>query len=199
MGIRGAAWLVAVLAAAGCASTGGGEATARTPEEEMAAWMKAATPGEAHQRFAEQAGDWDVTGKMWMAPGAPPEESTGKARIWTVMDGRFLMQEFTGSMLGMPFQGMGVSGFNNITGKYEGSWWDNMGTMIMHLEGTGDAHGTVTDMAEFTDPFGARKYMKMVTTLEGKDHIVVEGYDAAAPGSGGADRRVMELHYRRAK
>ncbi len=195
-----ASWLWLALVAAGCASAGGGpEAAAPTQEEEQAAWMKSGMPGEPHRRFAEHAGNWDVWGMMWMAPGAPPMETAGKSRLWTVMDGRYMMQEFTGTFMGMPFQGMGVSGFNNITGRYETSWWDSMGTMIMHLEGSADEHGTVTETGQFTDPFGRTKYMKEVTTPDGKDHIVFEMYDAAAPGSGGEDRKVMELHYHRTK
>ena len=200
MAIRRASWLVVVLAAAGCASAGGGGAPAtHTPEEEQAAWMKAGTPGPQHQRFAQHAGNWTVEGSMWMAPDAPATAFKGKARLQVVMESRYEIQDFEGDFMGMPFHGMGVTAYNNATGKYEGSWWDSMSTMIMQMGGTEDAQGTITLESEFADPFGERIRMRHVMRDDGPDHIAMEAYCFATPAQGGAEYKCMELHYRRAK
>ncbi|MFN2383465.1 MAG: DUF1579 family protein, partial [Gemmatimonadota bacterium] len=71
----------------------------------MQKWMAYATPGDAHKHLAEMAGDWTYTSQMWMAPGAPPVASSGTASYAMVMDGRYLMENYEGSMMGMPFRG----------------------------------------------------------------------------------------------
>ena len=100
------AWVI--LAAAGlfglgCASgqafspdTGGaeekaGEAPAAAGEPtaaEMEAWMKYMTPGPEHQQMASMTGEWNAAVKMWMAPGAPVNESTGTAKFRMILGGR---------------------------------------------------------------------------------------------------------------
>ena len=52
-----------------------GAAPTMTAEQQamMDAWMKLATPGEAHKKLNQLVGSFDATVKLWMAPGAPPE------------------------------------------------------------------------------------------------------------------------------
>ena len=86
-------------------------------------------PGEFHEFFAGQAGTWQVTGKMWMAPDAEPipSESIGTAEM--ILGGRYLKEEMKGTSMGMPFEGLKILGSDNITGVVTVTWYDNMGTM----------------------------------------------------------------------
>lgn len=199
IGAAAAAVLVAALAA-GCASSNGGAPAAAktyTPEEEMAAWMAVATPGPEHARLAADAGEWTVTSKAWMDPSAPPEVSTGSASIRMIFDGRFQVMDYENSMMGMPFRGMGVTGFDLLSKKYVGSWCDSMGTMMMFSEGTYDpATKALTMTSKWRDPLGREVLSRHVSTWPDADHMTFTMHCATG---GQPECQVMELLFTRKK
>ena len=105
----------------------------------MELWKKLGTPGEPHKQFASLAGSWTTQTKEWMEPGKPPMESPGTAEMKTLLDGRFLYQEYHSQMMGQPFSGIGIDGYDNLTKKYVTAWIDSMGTGIFFMEGTATA------------------------------------------------------------
>src|SRR5437660_1021356 len=93
--------------------------------------LKVATPGPQHAGLTSMAGEWTCTVKYQMGPSQPWQESQSAATITALMDGRYIQEVDSGQMGGMPFSGMGVYGFDNVSGKYVSTWIDNMGTGIM--------------------------------------------------------------------
>src|SRR5262249_55616944 len=91
----------------------------------MEAMIKAATPGPEHKRLNDLAGSFTYTMKAWMAPGQPPQESTGTSENKWILDGRFLAQTVSGTFAGMPFHGYGLSGYDNVQKKYVSVWMDS--------------------------------------------------------------------------
>ena len=82
----------------------------------MKKWMEAASAGENHKRLNDFAGSWETSSSMLMeGPGKPPTVSKGTAEVKWIMDGRFLLQEAKGEMMGKPWTGMGITGYDNIT------------------------------------------------------------------------------------
>ena len=127
----------------------------------MAKWMEFATPGDAHKVLADDAGEWEGETTMWMAPDAPPMKSKVKAVHTMILGGRYQAGEYTGCMMGQPFEGKSVIGYNNATKKYTSSWVDNQGTGIMIMEGTyNPATKTVNFSGNCVDPMTG-KNMKM--------------------------------------
>ena len=116
---------IALLAAALFAVTAVADDKKPAADEKamMEAMMKQATPGPEHKKLEPLVGDWTYTAKFWMAPGAPPMEMAGDDKCTWIMDGRFLQDEVTGpAQAGMPpFQGLGLTGYDNTTKKYVGS------------------------------------------------------------------------------
>lgn len=171
---------------------------AMTPEMAamMEAWEKAATPGPNHELMASFAGEWTFTTTSWMAPDAPPQETTGTMTSKAILGGRFVVDEVHGTMMGQPFEGMGVSGFDNVKGKFVSVWVDSMGTGIMTAEGDYDPQTkTMTMFGTFTDPLtGAPKQVRMVTHLETEKRHVMEIFEA---GPDGAEQRTMRMVYTR--
>ena len=106
---------------------------------EMEAYMKAGTPGAPHQALASTAGSYDLKIKSWHEPGGPAMEDTGTATRTMALGGRVLVEEVSSSMMGMPFTGHAMTGFDNVSGKYWSTWNDSMSTGIMVSEGTCDA------------------------------------------------------------
>ena len=159
---------------------------------EMEAMMKAMAPGEQQKKLARLAGDWTFTNKAWMAPGQPPVESNGTMHAELLMGGRYVEHTWKGNMMGMPFEGRGTDGYDNIGKQYVSSWVDNMGTGIMHQTGTCDAAVKVcTYNGDVWDPMSGKKSsMKSVITWTDDNSFKNEMY---GQGPDGKEMKMMEI------
>ncbi len=111
-----------------------GRAGAQEGTGDMAAIAELAKPGPQHAELMKTAGNWIVEEKCWMT-GAETT-SKGKAVFTPLLDGRFLRQEYQGEFMGQPFHGIGLSGFNNATRKFEDVWIGSNCTSITFMTGT---------------------------------------------------------------
>jgi hypothetical protein len=161
-------------------------------EAMMKAYMETTLPGEAHTKLAEMAGDWDYVMLSYEDP-AHPMEIKGTSTMNMVMDGRYLKQETKGMMMGMPFAGIGVTGYNNITKEYESIWYDNMGTGIMKSVGTGDG-SLITMHSEYIDPMTRKEItVKTVSEMVSKDEHRFVWYNM----EGDKEVKAFEITYTR--
>jgi hypothetical protein len=161
----------------------------------METYQKLATPGEPHNQFASLAGSWTTKTKEWMEPNKPPTESTGSCEQKMLLDGRFLHQECTGEMMGQPFNGIGVMGYDNHTKKYVSTWMDSMGTGIFLMEGTASADGkTITQKGSYNDPIEGPMKLRGVTKIVDDNTEIFEMYST---GEKGKEAKMMEITYTR--
>jgi hypothetical protein len=173
-------------------------AAAMSQDDMMKAWIAFATPGAPHKALEMTVGSWDVKTKMWMAPGAPPQETAGTSENKMILGGRYLEQRYEGTMMGQPFSGIGVTGFDNYRKKFVSTWVDSMGTGIMSMAGTADKTGKViTSWGSMDDPAEKRTMKaKTVVTIVDADHHTYESWHALADGKMTKD---LEIHYTRKK
>jgi hypothetical protein len=181
---------------AGDGKKAGDDKKAAQHQAMMEAWMKAATPGDAHKALEPFVGTWDVKVKSWMEPGAEPMESAGTSENRWVLDGRWVEQQFKGTFMDMPFNGIGYTGYDNMKKQYVGTWMDNMSTAAMLSTGTGDAN-----VWKFTstmdDPVtGKATPVKETITVTDKDNHLLEMWSPAPDGS---MFKTMEIRYTRKK
>lgn len=161
----------------------------------MDTYSKLATPGEPHKQFATLAGSWTTKTKSWMEPNKPPTESTGSCEQKMLLGGRFLQQECTGEMMGQPFTGIGVSGYDNHTKKYVSTWMDSMDTGIFFMEGTASADGkTITQKGQYDDPIEGLMKLRTVTMIVDNNTEIFEMYGT---GKKGKETKMMEIAYTR--
>jgi hypothetical protein len=174
---------------------GRAQQTEMTPEQkaEMEAYMKAGTPGAPHKAMAAQAGSYDVKARSWDAPGAPAREENGTATRSMALDGRVLVEDFKGNMMGMPFSGHGMRGYDNVTGKYWGTWMDSMSTGLMVSEGTCDDKNACTFTGSWNDPVTKGKVNSRMTSRWTSP--TTEVFEMYAPGRDGKEFKMMELTY----
>ncbi|HNX51690.1 MAG TPA: DUF1579 domain-containing protein [Thermoanaerobaculaceae bacterium] len=162
----------------------------------MEAWMKVATPGDDHKFLDPMVGSWNVKMTSWETPGGPPTSSTGTTeRVW-VLGGRFVQESFKGEFSGMPFEGLGYTGYDNVKKKYTATWMDSMGTMTMILTGSADrAAKTITMSGQMDDVMTGKPItVRSVTRLLDKDKQVYEMY---GPDKSGTPFKMMEVVYSR--
>jgi hypothetical protein len=167
------------------------------PQEQAERYQKLATPGEPHRQLARLAGTWTTVTKEWTAPGKPSSESTGTAEMKMLLGDRFLQQEYSGQMMGQPFSGMSIDGYDNLRKKYVTTWMSTSGTGIMLMEGTGSDDGkTITLKGEHEDPEGGKMQHRAVWKILDDDHQTFEMY---APHQGTKDMKILEITYERKK
>ncbi len=173
------------------AGKGGGDTAAM-----MAAFEKAATPGENHKFLQAFVGTWSVTMKAFMEPGKPPVESTGTSEVKLILGGRYMKEHVVSTFMGKPFEGQGVTGYDNTKKQFVGSWVDSMGTGIMTSTGTVDATGKVfTSTGLESDAMtGKDKTTKMIDKVESDKKRTSEFW---AKGPDGKEMKTMELTYTR--
>ena len=171
----------------------------------LAAMAQLTQPGENHKIFAQTVGDWTYVIKFWMNPdtNAPPLVSTGASSTKAIMGGRYFVTDTSGKM-SMPgpdgkltdvdFIGQEIAGYDNVKRKYVSSWIDNMGTGIMHMEGTYDPTAkALTYRGEEEEVPGVINQVREVITFTDPDHHLMEYYME----QGGHETKAMEVTYTR--
>lgn len=189
-GILGAS--VAVALASGTAFAKDKEAPKMDADTQamMAEMAKYAEPGPEHKVLEPSIGKWKMVTKSWYAPGEPTV-SEGTSETQWILGGRFLLYKGNGTMMGQPFEGMEVIGYDRKAKEYTAYWMDNMGTAMYPMtNGKYDAATkTLTFKANWPNPMGegtvpytmATKFVSndshvftMSTVKEGKEVVEME-------------------------
>ena len=124
----------------------------------MKNWMAYATPGETHKMIAKSNGTWNGEMTMWMAADAAPSTATAIMVNKMIMGGRYQISETKGNIMGMPFNGMGTTVYDNHKKVLMSTWIDNMGTGILKVEGPWDeATKSTTLTGKMIDPMTGRE------------------------------------------
>ncbi len=132
----------------------------------MEVYRKLAVTGAPHKLLESRTGSWETKNRYWTESDKPPMESAGASERKMLLGGRYLQEEFTGEMMGSPFNGIGFTGYDNHTGKYVMAWMDSMSTGIYFFEGTASEDGrTITLESEMNDPVKGLVKCRGVTKL----------------------------------
>jgi hypothetical protein len=164
------------------------------------AWMDYATPGEMQKMLAKSDGNWIGETKMWMKNGSQPMMSKSEATNKMVFDGRYQMSTHKGDMMGMPFEGISIVGYDNSKKKFVSSWIDNMGTGIMNMEGIWNASTkSIEFKGKMTDPSRPGKdcNVREIYTFVDDNTQKMEMYGPDAKT--GKEFKTMEINYTRKK
>jgi Protein of unknown function (DUF1579) len=165
------------------------------PQTMMEVYKKLATPGEPHKQLESLAGSWTTQTKEWMEPGKPPAESSGSADMKMLLDGRFLQQEFSSTMMGQPYSGIGITAYDNLRKKYVSTWIDSMGTGIFLMEGTASADGkTITLKGGHDEPGGGHMTHRAVWKIVDSN---TQTFDMYGTHDHGKEMKMMEITYTR--
>ena len=178
------------------------KAAAPTKEQQaaMAQAMKMGSPSEAHKVLAPLAGKFSNHVRFWMAPDSPVSESNGESNNAWILGGRFIQESYHGTMgNGQPFEGMGITGYDNVKGEYQSLWLDSMMTGMMTASGSFDqASQMIKTSGDFSCPMTgekARWFRSEVKVLD-PDHYTYMSYNKGADGK---EFKSIEIMYTRMK
>ncbi len=180
-----------LLTAASCC---GLRAVAQT-NDEMQAMTAYMTPGAMHQAMAKSAGDWTGKASFWMQPGTAPMTATVETKQEMILGGRYLKSTNTGNMMGMPFEGIGITAYDNMKKVFINSWIDNMGTGIVTLEGTwDDKTKSINFTGKMFEPsLGKEIQVRQVIKFVDDNNQVIEMYAI----NNGKETKTMEIDFTR--
>ncbi len=157
----------------------------------MDIYKEAGTPGEPHKLFARLAGSWATRTRGWMEPDKPPTEGTGTCEQKLILDGHYLQQFYTGDMMGAPFTGINILGYNNHTKKYESIWIDSRSTTIYYFEGDASEDGrTITQKCSYDDPARGPCVWRSVTRIRDDNTLEFEMFITPRRGK---EEKTMEM------
>ncbi len=169
-------------------------------EQMMKAFKEYSTPGAPHKVLSSMVGNWKYTSKSWESADAKPQEGSGTSKFKMILGGRFLQHDTKGNAMGMPFEGIGITGYDNIKGKYDTLWFDSMGTGIARGIGTFDSTTqTLKDTGEYTCPIKKEKTQNYRAEWKIVDN---NNMTYSMFGSGldnGPEYKQMEMVFKRAK
>ena len=160
-----------------------GGAAAHSPamseEQALAQMTEMAAPGAAHTDLMARAGAWIVDYEYRMGPDAEWTAMQGTVTSKPVLGGRYLMEEHSMEMLGMPMSGLLFLGFDNSTKEYTSLWMDTSSTWWVEARGTKGADGATNMMGTMKDIAGTRPYrMKSWKKADGSmDHEMYDTID----------------------
>lgn len=158
---------------------------------EMKAWTEYATPGSAHKMMADEIGTWNCDMSFWMEPNSKPEKATSTANIKMILGGRYQETNFTGTMMGQPFEGKSTLAYNNASKEYTTTFIDNMGTGMMVAIGKYDEKTKSMEFkGEMINPVNGKKipYREIYTIVDANTRKM-EMYDT----KNGNEYKSMEI------
>ena len=155
------------------------------------------TPGAMHQWLASFTGTWQADVISYMDP-AKPDTSKLTQTYSMILNGLYQEAKLTGTMMGMPFEGRSLNGFDNAKKKFQSTWMDSFSSGFTYMTGDYDSSsktlnlkGTQSNPSTGKD-MGIREVMKIID--ENTYSLIMYG---DAPG--GKEIKYMEGTFKRTK
>jgi hypothetical protein len=164
-----------------------------TQAEQMKIWTEYMTPGPMHEMIAKSVGDWKTINRYWMDPSGDPMVTEGTAKTEMIMGGRYQTTKTSGTVMGMPMEGMSLIGYDNSTREFTEIWIDNLGTGTSVAKGTYDENTNSINMdGTMVDPMtkSEMKFKQVMKFLD-DNHQIIEMYI----DNNGQEVKSMEIEF----
>lgn len=153
-----------------------------------------------HFQLARLEGAWAGTTKVWFEPGKsePDDESPVQGNMRLILDGRFIMHGYKGSLAGKPLEGLAIYGYHLGLGKIQAAWIDSFhnGSAIMFSEGKrGDEKMDMLGSYAYVTPeieqhWGWRTEIEIIQD----DEVLITAYNISPEGE---EVKATETLYKR--
>jgi hypothetical protein len=150
-----------------------------------------------HGVLGRLVGNWRGITRTWFEPGKLADESEARGRIRAVLDGRFVVHEYEGSLRGKPLMGMAILGYHVDVGRFTMAWVDSfhMGTATMHAEGEPRGDSAFHLLGHYDVPESAPWGWRTEFTLSHEDaRLVITAFNISP---GGREDKTVETIYER--
>lgn len=120
------------------------EITRRRARPWVARDASAVTPSDLLKEQAamlRDVGDWNATMQMTMAAGGEPIKEKATETVRSICHGRWTWTDYNGQMMGQPFEGHALTGYDPAKKEYVSFWIDSLESLAMETRGTMAADG----------------------------------------------------------
>lgn len=141
------------------------------------------TLGSPHHFLAKLAGNWRGMSKLWLEPDKLADESPVVGTVQLLLEGRFALYLYQGSIEGEPQHGMFTFGYNTTLEQFEASWVDSFHTStgIMFCTGHEIENGfSVT--GSYPDPTGGPDWEWRTEVELLDDELAITAYNITPEG-----------------
>ena len=138
-------------------------------------------PGGPHHLLASMIGKWKGEARTWFEPGKLADASKISVSLKAVLEGRFVVLSYKGSLLKQPMLGQALIGFNLTDQKFSLAWTDSChyGTAIMLS--TGDrkpAKNSFSVLGSYPDGKGGPNWgWRSEFTITGKNALAIRYFN----------------------
>ena len=157
---------------------------------------KSKQTGGAHHALAALVGEWTGSTKTWFEPEKLADEAPMRGTIRLVLDGRFAVYEYEGTLSGTPQLGIAMIGYHIDAGEYTAAWADSchMGTDIMLCTGPRTERGCAV-LGHYDAPEGPPWGWRTEIDAVDADNLVITVYNIMPNGE---EAKAVETRYERA-
>ena len=153
-----------------------------------------------HALLARMVGDWEGTARTWYEPGQLADTSPVRGTVRPILDGRFVLHEYEGSLSGNVMKGVAIHGHALADGRFETAWVDSChnGTRIMVSRGepgAAEGPGLASVLGSYPAPEGPDWGWRTEIDVSGAPGRLVVRHDNITPD--GEEALAVEIDYAR--
>lgn len=156
--------------------------------------------GGPHHLLGRMVGSWAGTARTWFEPGKLADTSSVEGTIRPVLDGRFVVHEYRGSLGEHDMHGIALHGYDLGEGRWTTAWIDSChnGTRIMLSQGADDLAADHPDvLGHYPDGQGGPDWgWRTELLLDSDDHLLVRHHNRTPAGE---EALAVEFDYRRVR
>lgn len=138
-------------------------------------------PTAEHRVLLGMVGTYEGQTETWFDPEKEPERTTSRARVESLLGGRFVRMDYQGTAMGAAHAGQMIIGFHRDAAVYELTWIDSFHTGTATMVSTGAANGEVINVLG-SYVAGGERWGWRTTLRSHEGALVIEAFNITPAG-----------------